>query len=162
MTQWLCAQCGDYAPQRQQFVRCYLDAMASHLLEHRAPLDEALRRFHGLYVPEDWLWSALRPLPRAWLVGDAGVSGADIAFWDGARAIVIGFGAMPSPSAATASGNIPVELAPADLADATDRLMTRLPDVFRQFWRNETLPCSPFRRAIPDGVVVAKSNGVTA
>ena len=28
-------------------------------------LSERLRRFEGLYHAEDWVWSALRPVPRA-------------------------------------------------------------------------------------------------
>ena len=64
--------CGDYAPQRLRFVDCYLDCMAAHLDAHRDEVAHGLQRYDALYAPEDWLWSALRPLPRAWLPGEGG------------------------------------------------------------------------------------------
>ena len=52
-------------------------------------LAERVKPYDGLYAPEDFLWSAPRPLPRGWVpMGDA-LLPADMVFWDGARAIAI-------------------------------------------------------------------------
>ena len=63
---WLLANCGDYNEALRRGVTRYLDAIAVHVALHRYALDADLARFHGLYQAEDWCWSALRPLPRAW------------------------------------------------------------------------------------------------
>ncbi len=148
MRQYLHGRCGDYAPQRLRFVDGYFAAVAAHLAAHRDELARDLRRYDGLYAPEDWLWSALRPLPRAWLPGDAGMVPVDFAFWDGTQAIAIDLGGAPE-QAGIALCRIPQTVLTGDpLA-----LLDLLPDAFRQFWRGEILPNSPFRRPIPHGVI---------
>ena len=161
MEQWLFAQCGAYAPQQQRFVRAYLTAAAAQLQAHHAALNSALQRFHGLYAPEDWLWSALRPLPRAWLVTDAGVSRAEIAFWDGTQAITIGWVASSVVSEASVPGINAVRLTPGDTVGNCISLLARLPDRVREFWRDQTLPCSPFRRPKPGGILAEIDHIVT-
>jgi hypothetical protein len=79
---WLDVACGDYAVPRRRALAAYLDFVRAELAAHRAELDDRLRRFDGLYTAADWAWSALRPLPRAWLGADGPI---DIAFWDGAQ-----------------------------------------------------------------------------
>ncbi|HVC61670.1 MAG TPA: hypothetical protein VND19_15065 [Acetobacteraceae bacterium] len=149
MKQFLRGLCGDYAPRRLRFVDCYIDCMAAHLDAHRDELARALQRYDGVYAPEDWLWSALRPLPRAWLPADAGMVPVDFAFWDGAQAIAIDF------SGGQGKAGIAVcHVGPDVLAHDPLALLEVLPDRFRRFWRDQILPVSPFRRAIPRGVVV--------
>jgi hypothetical protein len=140
--------CGDYAPQRLRFVDCYLDCMAAHLDAHRDELARDMQRYDGLYAPEDWLWSALRPLPRAWLPGEGGTVLVDLAFWDGTRAIAIDVGGSQA-----VAGVVLCRITPDMLAGDPLALLEALPDNFRYFWREQTLPCSPFRRRIPLGVV---------
>jgi hypothetical protein len=82
LAQWLEAACGDYAVTRRRAVAAYLDFVRAELNAHRAELADRAARFDGLYAAEDWAWSALRPLPRAWLGDDGPI---DLAFWDGAR-----------------------------------------------------------------------------
>lgn len=148
MKQFLRGLCGDYAPLRLRFVDCYIDCMAAHLDTHRDELARDLQRYDGLYAPEDWLWSALRPLPRAWLPAGAGMVAVDFAFWDGTRAIAIDLGG------GVQAGNITVcRITPAALADHPGALLDLLPDSFRCFWQAQTLPVSPFRRPIPRGVL---------
>jgi hypothetical protein len=148
MKRFLHALCGDYAPQRLRFVDCYLDCMAAHLDAHRAELARALQRYDGLYAPDDWLWSALRPLPRAWVSGEGGAVLADFAFWDGTRAIAIDVGGARGTSGVAACHITQDVLTRDPLA-----LLDVLPDGFRHFWRGQRLPGSPFRRPIPLGVV---------
>lgn len=148
MQQFLHGLCGDYAPQLVRFVDCYIDCMAAHLDAHRDELERGLQRYHGLYAPEDWLWSAPRPLPRAWLRRDGGMVLMDFAFWDGKQAIAIGF-----ENSQDVPGVTLCRVAPEILAGDPLALLDVLPDWFRCFWRGETLPRSPFRRPIPLGVV---------
>jgi hypothetical protein len=148
MKQFLHGLCGDYAPQRLRFVDCYLGCMAAQLDAHRDEMARDLQQYHGLYAPEDWLWSAPRPLPRAWLPGKAGMAPVDFAFWDGTQAIAIGFG-----NAQDVPGAVVCRVTPDILAGGPLALLDVLPVGFRCFWRGESLPRSPFRRPIPLGVV---------
>jgi hypothetical protein len=148
MKRFLRGLCGDYAPQRVRFVDCYIDCMAAHLDAHREQLARELQRYDGLYAPEDWLWSALRPLPRAWLHGEAGMVAVDVAFWDGTQAIAIDVG-----NSQGTSGIVVCRITPDVLAGDPLELLEILPDSFRRYWDGGILPVSPFRRAIPGGVV---------
>jgi hypothetical protein len=118
---WLLAQCGDYAAERRRFMTSYLDWVAAAIAAHRAELTQKLARFDGLFVAEDFFWSAPRPLPRAWLPSDRGWQGADLVFWDGVQALRIDAALPPD---------------------------VQLPDALTRFWDAETLPKSPFRRAV--------------
>jgi hypothetical protein len=138
--------CGGYAAARVRFVDAYVDALSDHIDAHRDALARDLARYDGLYAPDDWLWSALRPLPRAWLAGDAGMVGVDVAFWDGARVIAIELGGRLSDERLTVCRITP------EMCEH-DRLLIALPDGFLRFWETETLPRSPFRRPIPTGVL---------
>jgi hypothetical protein len=117
---WLLASCGDYNAALHRGVNYYLDAIVAHVEEHRDALAADLARYHGLYRVEDWCWSALRPLPRAWWRQDGAWMRADLAFWDGNEVIAMWSG---------------------DFADG------ELPASFQHFWIGEVLPLSPFRRA---------------
>ena len=148
MQQFLLGLCGDYAPRRVRFMTAYLEAVAAHLAAYRDELADGLRRYHRLYAPEDWFWSALRPLPRAWLRTETGTAGVEVAFWDGWQVIAIDLGGMPD-----AVAGVTCRITPELLGDDPLRLFDHLPGAFREFWRGETLPRSPFRRAIPPGVL---------
>jgi hypothetical protein len=121
---WLLASCGDYSVALRRAVTRYLDAVEAHVAQHRDALGADLAQFHGLYRAQDWCWSALRPLPRAWWQHDGAWMRADLAFWDG-KAIVA--------------------MQPKDLDAGA------LPVPFQRFWIGETLPVSPFRREFPTG-----------
>jgi len=134
MRSWLHASCGDYNQALRRGVSNYLEAVTVHVTRHRDALTAGLTRFHGLYQPEDWCWSALRPLPRAWWRRDGDWVRADLAFWDGAAVIP---------------------------TRARDFDTGELPAPFQHFWKGETLPVSPFRRAIqaePGGVSLRPSS----
>ena len=119
---WLLASCGDYNAALRRGVTRYLDAVEAHVRDHRDTLTADLARFHGLYQVEDWCWSALRPLPRAWWRHNDVWTRADLAFWN---------------------GNEIIEPAARDFD--TDEL----PVALQVFWTGETLPVSPFRRRFP-------------
>jgi hypothetical protein len=154
MVRWLHGLCGDYNAQRQRFITAYFRGVAEHLAAHHDVLAAELKRYDGLYAPHDWLWSALRPLPRAWLPAEGRLLPCDVAFWDGSRAIAIEFAAQETErTVALCAARIDV------LRVGTDALagnvLDALPDAFKWFWRDQALPASPFRRAIPLEIVGA-------
>jgi hypothetical protein len=151
---WLGSLCGDYAPARRRFVTTYFAFLAEQLDTHRAALIAELARYDGLYTADDWLWSALRPLPRAWLFGPEGPVPAEIAFWDGRQPFAIELSARDTPRviALRTAGLSVLRIAPDALADPAT-LGTLLPAPFHGFWRGQTLPASPFRRPIPRGAL---------
>lgn len=117
---WLHAACGDYAGARRRWVDAYLE-WAEAALAGAAGLE----RFRGVYAAEDWVWSAPRPLPRAWLPDAAGF--VDFALWDGAAVTAVCLGAVPG-----GLGDVRV-VGPAWRPEGT-------------FWCSEAVPRSPFRR----------------
>jgi hypothetical protein len=149
---WLTGLCGDYAPLRRQFIAAYFRLIAEHLEEHRADLVERLNPYDGLYVPDDFLWSALMPLPRGWVpVGDQ-LLPADVVFWDGMQPIAIEIASRTTArqSALDAAGVLVLRIEP-----GTMNVGPCLPDSFQHFWQGQILPSSPFRRPIPLGVIAA-------
>jgi hypothetical protein len=155
---WLDSLCGDYAPLRRQFIGAYLRFTAAVIDAHRTELAARLQQYDGLYAPEDFLWSALRPLPRGWVpAGDRWLP-ADMVFWDGTQAIAIELGARDTDRqrALLAAGIGILRIALADF----DQLGSILPGCFHRFWEGETLPSSPFRRPVPALTVIATSEAV--
>jgi hypothetical protein len=148
VVRWLSGQCGDYAPQRQRFIEAYIRCIAEHLRAHHDEVVVGLRRYDGLYAPQDWLWSALRPLPRAWLTAKGRLLPCDIAFWDGTQVSAIELAAQETDRAAAlrAAG---IAVCRIGLDTLAEDVLAVLPVGFRWFWREQTLPSSPFRRPIP-------------
>jgi hypothetical protein len=144
---WLESQCGDYAPLRRQFIAAYLRFIATQIEAHRTELAERLKLYDGLFAPEDFLWSGLRPLPRGWVPVGARHLPADVVFWDGTQAIAIELAARETEKqkALRAAGVVVHRFAAATF----DRMGDVLRDRFHRPWDGETLPSSPFRRIIP-------------
>jgi hypothetical protein len=153
--EWLHSLCGDYAPLRRRFITTYFAFLATQLDNHRAALAADLAPYNGLYTPDDWLWSAPRPLPRAWLVGPDGPIPAEIAFWDGAQPLAIELSVRDTPrQAALRAADLSVlRIASRDTIADPAALGALLPAPFHGFWRGQILPASPFRRPIPRGVL---------
>jgi hypothetical protein len=152
MRAYLRGLCGDYASHRIRFVEFYLDSMAAHLDAYHDEVALEQARFARLYAPEDWLWSSLRPLPRAWLTSEKAMVPVDIAFWDGTQVIAIDLGGTGKLLGATVCRIDTSALTGDPLA-----LLALLPHSFRYFWRHEVLPSSPFRRPVPLGVLATTS-----
>ena len=151
--EWLSGLCGDYAPLRRQFIVGYFRAIAGQLDARRDDLVERLKPYDGLYAPDDFLWAALMPLPRGWVpVGDR-LLPADMVFWDGTQPIAIELAVRPTEreTALRAAGACVHRLEPVALAEM--QFGTFMPELCRRFWEGRRLPSSPFRRAIPLGVV---------
>lgn len=149
---WLTGLCGDYAPLRRQFIAAYFSMITTQLEAHSADLVEQLNRYDGLYAPEDFLWSALMPLPRGWVpVGDQ-LLPADVVFWDGVQPIAIEIASRTTArqSALDAAGVLVLRIEP-----GTINVGPSLPASFQHFWQGQILPSSPFRRPIPPGVIAS-------
>jgi hypothetical protein len=148
---WLEGLCGDYAPLRRQFIVAYFRCIAAEIEAHRAELAELVEPYNGLFAPEDFLWSAPRPLPRGWVLTGDTLLPADIVFWDGARAIAVELSVRETekPKALAAAGVSVCRIEPGMFG----RLGEILSGMFRHFWQAQSLPSSPFRRAIPRGVL---------
>lgn len=142
-TTWLQDQCGDYAPLRRQFIAAYLRCLAMRIDAQRDALADRLRRYDGLFAPEDFLWSALRPLPRGFVPVSDRYLPADFVFWDGAQVIAIEVAARDTEKqkALSAAGVMVDRISAADF--------DCLPSCLARAWDVEGLPTSPFRRAIP-------------
>ncbi len=145
--EWLESQCGDYAPLRRQFIAAYLRFAAAQIEAHRDELVQRLKPYDGLYAPEDFLWSALRPLPRGWVPVEGRFLPADVLFWDGTSAIAVELAARETEKqrALAAAGVAVVRID----AGTLERLDKELPVSFLRFHEGQTLPSSPFRRPIP-------------
>jgi hypothetical protein len=146
---WLNAACGDYAPLRRRFVALYLSYVAAHLDRHRDVLADRLRRFDGLYRVEDFFWSALRPLPRAFVPAGQSSVLVDFAFWDGRQLVVVMVGEAAIADALRTCDCVICRIPANELAGDPEKVIEKyLPTSFREFWKAEVLPMSPFRRAI--------------
>jgi hypothetical protein len=154
---WLVSLCGDYAPLQRQFIVCYFACIAAQLDTHRAHLAERVGPYDGLYAPEDFLWSALRPLPRGWVPTQGQLLPADIVFWDGTQPVAIELSARETEhqKALQAAGVAVHRIEPGMLGSDPIPLGQILPESFQRFWCGQTLPSSPFRRPIPQGVLTA-------
>ena len=150
---WLESLCGDYAPLRRQFVDAYLRFAAAQIEAHRAELAARLEPYDRLYAPDDFLWSAPRPLPRGWVRAGDQLLPADMVFWDGTQPIAIELAARDTDRqrALLSAGITLHRIEPSMFA----RLDAVLPSVFLRFWEDQTLPSSPFRRAIPPVIASA-------
>jgi hypothetical protein len=84
---WLLRDCGDYNRALRRSVSKYLVEITEHVLACEHDLKAQLAPFHDLYKPQDWCWSALRPLPRAWWQIGETWRRADLAFWDGTQVL---------------------------------------------------------------------------
>jgi hypothetical protein len=154
-TEWLVSLCGDYAPLQRQFIAAYFGFISAHLDAHRAALAERVKPYGGLYAPEDFLWSALRPLPRGWVPTPGKLLPADMVFWDGTQVIAVELSARETDKQkALQAARIAVyRIEPNLLGSDPIQLGQILPENFRRFWDGQTLPSSPFRRPIPCGVL---------
>ena len=149
-----------FAKNPRRLLDLYFDFIAARLDAERAALDQLLRPLGGLFRVEDWVYSALRPLPNA-AVFDAddpepprAVVTQDLVFWTGRAALAIrlrGSG-TPSPREAGATERlqamgVQVATIPAAELGAGIELFSavRFPPEFRSFWQGAPYPCSPFR-----------------
>ena len=148
------------------FVLRYFDFITAQVDRHRAELERRLEPFGGLYVYQDWVYSAPAPLPRAWLHAPR-IRGtppsletfvfADFAFWIGDNAIAVYVSGFETPTAASRerlarlhTAGVQVHDIPGELirSDGERGLRERLPAQFLRFWEQEAFPSGPFRNSM--------------
>jgi hypothetical protein len=143
-----------FAKHPRRFLDLYFAFVAARARAEKAALQERLAWSDGLFDHRDWVFSALRPLPRARLASVDGTrlkplgGVVDFAFWTGNEAVTVEIGsARASQSSAEASpGVAPVRLAPGDLESVASCFSpSRFPEIFFTFWWGEAWPASPFR-----------------
>ena len=125
-----------------------------------------MRWSHGLFRADDFVFSALWPLPNARVTstGDDGAEhdfgACDYVFWDGRRAIAVTIaGRAPSADSATTHVDdrcdvvMPVTIVASELNEKPGPFAEpRLPREFVSFWESDPVPSSPFR---PEGLAMA-------
>lgn len=145
------ALCGVWDQPARLFLDAYFRWIDGAIAAGAAELGA---RGGGLFVPADWSFSALRPLPQAQLASDlAQPVRADFAFWTGDAMVAIELKAGASPRrqrqdelACLAAANVTVIKVPgAALQQDGERLFARLlPAPFQRFWERVILPASSF------------------
>lgn len=153
-------ECGIWAKHARLFMARYIDWIDGEIAANRAELIEKLGRFGSLYTPEQWAFSALRPLARAHLaapetpgadIPDALVR-ADIAFWTETGAVAIDLLGGTTRGTVDARRRARLDRAGIRVIDMPVSALTAggagfaacLPDDFQGFWRGESLPSGPF------------------
>lgn len=136
----------------------FLDAYFARIAAAIAAADGEFRTLAaasgGLFAPEHWSFSALRPLPQAHLpAGDGTPVRVDFAFWTGERFIAIELEGSGTARKARrdelarldAAGVSLVRVPGAALQQQGERLLAQLlPEPFQRFWHGVTLPSGPF------------------
>lgn len=161
--------CDQWRKGQRQFVERYFEFVAARVAGEREALADRLRPFGGLYGPDDWLFSAPRPIPQAWLSLDPTGGAAayapenmvmvDVAFWTREGPLAVAFRGTETPDprktairdALSRTGvqflDIPmIALGP----PPGDGIASLLPDAFRDFWTDEPIPAGPFKPALPE------------
>ena len=152
LVRWLEGLCGEYAAVRRRFVASYCAMLGASVAARREELAAGLARFDGLYAPEDWVWSAPRPLPRAWVPGGGGMVFAEVAFRlaSGPVAVVLGeAGRASGQAAALLAAGVGVRVVGAEvLAGGAAALGAALGEGFWRFEVGERVPVGAFRRGV--------------
>ena len=144
-----------FAQYQKAFLDQYFAFISARCHEATPVLSRALGWSAGLFVPDDFIFSALWPLPDAQVTysderGETVLGDFDFAFWTGLRVIgvrIVGGVAGSAPKTETVPGPLlPVTVTGGDLRTG-DALFAepRFPDELLSFWSGEAVPCSPFR-----------------
>jgi len=159
--------CSPWDKLSRRFVELYFDCILARLETHREAIAKKLLPFDGLYRAEDFVYSALMPLPRAHLYAPCEPGAlkrqdfvaVECAFWLGDRLIA----ATTAPSALTprkarekmerlaGAGIEATAFGPQDLEGSGEALLARLlSEDHLSFWTGESVPCGPLRPAALD------------
>lgn len=165
----LVRHCGDFDKVPKLFLERYFEVMTGHIARHADELDRRLEPFGTLYRREDWIHSALLPLPRAQIpvadlasvpsLGADAFVAADFALWTGARLVAVMLISDAAPGAAARragdalrAANVAIAGVPHAVlrADATGPLAGLLPDECFRFWEGEPFPSGPLKPGLPE------------
>jgi hypothetical protein len=167
---YLVSRCDIWSPAQRRFVERYFEFVGAQVEAHREALTAAIAPFGELYRLRDWVFSAWRPLPQAYLHAPAqaphdpaqapyhpdAMVPVDFAFWDGARLVAVVLSGSMSQTARRRrllgqlrdSGALVIDVSIAALARTPDQVfVTQFPDPFARFWEGQRFPSGPFRPA---------------
>jgi hypothetical protein len=139
------------------FIDNYFDHLRQVVAAHRAAIEQHLAPMAGLFAPEDVLYSAPLPLPRALPPLPDGESlMVDMLFWLGGRAEAVLFAPSPLLPAAErrrrerlAAAGIGVTVLTAGELAGPGVFAALLGEQGRAFWRDELLPSAPGGPRLP-------------
>jgi hypothetical protein len=139
------------------FIDGYFEHLRQVIAVHRAAIEQHLAPVAGLFAPEDVLYSAPLPLPRALTPLSSGESVmVDMMFWLGGRAETVLFAPSPLPPAAErrrrerlAAASIGVTVLTAGELAEPDTFAALLGEQGRAFWQDEPLPSAPGGPRLP-------------
>lgn len=145
--------CGLWDRPARLFLEAYFRFIDETIAANASALAALGAKSGGLFAPADWSFSALRPLPQAQLLAESAAPvRADFAFWTGAALVAVELQAGANPRrqrqeelVRIADAGVAVVPVPATGLQQGERLLAALlPPPFHDFWRNITLPASPF------------------
>ncbi len=166
LSQHLQSLCDLWDRPARLFLETYFQFIAAAIDVGATEIAAQARRVGGLFVPADWSFAALRPLPQAHLAvsGGAAPVRVEFAFWTGAATIAVTLEGSASPRrqrreelALLAAAGVAIVAVPvASLQQDGARLLARLlPAPFQRFWHDVSLPASPFGPPALDEIVAA-------
>lgn len=154
-----------FAPYQRAFLDAYFAFITDQCQSAARALAERVNWSHGLFRADDFVFSALWPLPNARVIlfGDGGheqdFGDYDFVFWDGRRAIAVTI-AGRAPSAGSAASRktgafealLPATIVASELNERPGPFTEpRFSSGFVSFWEGDPAPSSPFR---PDGLAL--------
>lgn len=143
-----------FAIYQRRFLDHYFTFIGDRCADAAAALQSSLAWSGGLLRAEDYVFSALWPLPDCSLdlSNDSAVQtigSCDFAFWSGRQAIAVTLTGSPNQESNTTAVHgmvIPVTVTAAELNMGSDLFSEpRFPPEFVTFWQSEPVPSSPFR-----------------
>ncbi len=139
------------------FLDRYFEFIAARVEHDSDNLKAKIAEFGSLYRYEDWVFSALRPLPQAWLnttAGDydpAALIGVDFAFWTGDNVVAVYITGTETASPRVLEQRERLQQNGATVLEIPQSALVRdevfaetLPEPFHNFWQGQTLPTGPF------------------
>ncbi len=156
--------CETWAKYQHLFIARYFDFIRLRIEEARDELTDKISSFGDLYEYRDWVFSALRPLPRAYIFAPKNLDQdvppsandfvmIDFVFWDGQNMIAINLTGSEKPDPfhqkrldrLNQNGVKIISIEHAILEDENDYAFRQsLPPTLVNFWQGEIAPASPF------------------
>ena len=158
------ALCGTWSKFQRLFITRYFDFIVGRIEEERESLSKALAEFGNLYEYQDWAFSALRPLPQAYIYApkDKTIDSlpeandfipTDMAFWTGTNLLVLSLSDPQSTDPFQSrrmerikdAGIVVLAINPDVLEDKnSSAFRDLLPEPLKNFWHGELAPSRPF------------------
>ncbi|MGV6874962.1 hypothetical protein ACUSIJ_20010 [Pseudochelatococcus sp. B33] len=143
------------------FLRGYFDLIRSQIQQNTPEIERLLRPHGPAFRPEDRIFSALLPLPQAYLESGKTRVRADFAFITGDSVIAVIVSAHELPDR-LGPPHSTIFVRPDQLESASIcYLRSRLPETIANFWREESIPLAPYGTRLPEdaGSIVDVAKG---